>query len=102
MPDAELGFALIVSGLAFAIGAVLASGSGDPGTDYSALLGAGGGLFALGVIVCVLRLLPARLRWMTKPTPGSANVGPPDETNLRVSLEASHAYIRNQFLACGS
>jgi hypothetical protein len=102
MPDAELGFALIVSGVAFLLGTVLASAWGDPDVDYSALLAVAGGLFGLGLIVCLLRLLPARLRSMTTSARRSAGGGPPHETNLRASLEASHAMIRNQFLTCGS
>jgi hypothetical protein len=64
MPDAELGFALIVSGVAFVVGTVLASASGAPDLDYSALVAVAGGLFGLGLVVCLLRLLPARQRWM--------------------------------------
>lgn len=102
MPDAELGFALIVSGVAFAVGTVLASAAGDRDVDYPTLLAVAGVLFGLGLIVCVLRLLPARLRWMATTGSEPSGAGPPYETNLRVSVEASHALIRNQFMACGS
>lgn len=111
MPEAEFGLALIISGVAFAVGTLLAKAGGDPDINATGLFGAAGALVLLGLIACVAPCLPGRLRWMPPsvpvpvpvpgpaPAPASANI---EEANLRATVAASHEMIGNQFAAAGS
>jgi hypothetical protein len=100
----EFGVALIFSGIATAIGASLASATGDPDVAFRGFFFVAGASVVVGLAACMAPMLSARL----PPVPGTT--APParrtpalgDEPQLRVTVEASLELIKNQYVQCGS
>src|SRR5689334_16919093 len=100
----EFGLALIFSGIATAIGAALASATGDPDVAFRWFFLVAAASVLAGLAACMAPSLSGRL----PPVPGT-NAPPPrrtpalaDERQLRITVEASLELIKNQYIQCGS
>lgn len=100
----EFGVALIFSGVATAIGAALASATGDPDVAFRWFYLAAAASVLVGLAACVAPGVSARLPPVptTNARPPRRTPAPADEPQLRVTVEASFELIKNQYLQCGS